>query len=182
MINDLRPDSWNSFTINITSGTSSTSNTSGTSSNLSLYTGNLPSLYTGNLLSNNAVIQDLTQQVSDTQKLLLQQKETINTMTTTLNAPSQKAFNEINQQLNCMAYTLNIPSKANIGRIDNTIKDQQIRIRSQDNQIKKLARSLDQQIRIRSQDNQIKKLSRSLDQQTSSIDTIQQRMNIKTDN
>ena len=42
-----------------------------------------------------------------------------------------------------MAYTLNIiPSKANIGRIDNTINEQEIRIRSQENQIKKLARSI----------------------------------------
>ena len=69
-------------------------------------------------------------------------------MTTTLNAPSQKAFNEINQQLNCMAYTLNIPSKANIGRIDNTIKDQQIRIRSQDNQIKNYHAHLINKLRL----------------------------------
>ena len=72
MNNNTRNESWNSFTINIDSSTSSTS---GTSSNLSLYTGNLPSLYTGNLLSNNAVIQDLTQQVSDTQKLLYNKKK-----------------------------------------------------------------------------------------------------------
>jgi hypothetical protein len=137
MNSGARPHEWNSFTINITSGTSSTSSTSGTSGTSS----NL-SLDTENLLSNNVVIQDLTQQVSDTKTLLLQQKETINTMATTLNAPSQRAINEINQKLNCMNYTLNVPSKAMIGRIDNTINEQEIRIRSQENQIKKIARSL----------------------------------------